>query len=635
MRKILLAVMLLAAFAPRVFAASIGVEQGISSPATANGGGGAGGAQTLPAHNYATGTDATGKLTSAQPSDADLSITDITTNDLSTSAHGFSPRAPNDTSKFLRGDATWAVPTGTTSGTVNTGTVGNSSYYSGTTAVSPVANEFHAGSGTLAAAIAKCPQVAWQANHAYSLQDAIVDSNGNTQIVTTAGTSGTPDPPTWATTLAATTADGTGTLVWKVLANTAGAPSQNCTVIIDPQQLNAAPNAILLGATTKYSVTLLSMGGGVNCTDTGGAGHSCIVVGNNGHLIGPAGQGNPATQRGFVVVAPSTASIDAEVESYSGYLASVLGLKNQQANFDVENVNVTSNASATINKAVFWESSIDGEGYVSNSYIGDGPAGAISLLVDDKPTGTAVTGLWNNLTFNNVWVAMGADAYAVKVVCSSLGGINFVWTGGAVSDGTTSNAAGMMTFVGTGSNICSGFLLNGLYAESKTGQTGDFLQLTDVTNFVAHAANFNGGPALTNCVSISGTAANLDQVHIDGRSTAGQCTNVVNNAVTGNLLTYTTNGAFKYDWSRAGSQPINQIGGLVNPFGPGGQGLYYSAAGTALPACSATYARYFECVSDATACTSGTTYASGGSTACLLQCSNSGLAWKETGVACQ
>lgn len=38
--------------------------------------------------------------------------TDVTTLDVSTSAHGLVPKAPNDTTKFLRGDATWAVPLG-------------------------------------------------------------------------------------------------------------------------------------------------------------------------------------------------------------------------------------------------------------------------------------------------------------------------------------------------------------------------------------------------------------------------------------------------------------------------------------------------------------------------------------------
>lgn len=49
------------------------------------------------------------------PRDSTVQFTDIVTNDVSTSKHGFVPKAPNDTAKYLRGDATWA--------TVSAGTV--------------------------------------------------------------------------------------------------------------------------------------------------------------------------------------------------------------------------------------------------------------------------------------------------------------------------------------------------------------------------------------------------------------------------------------------------------------------------------------------------------------------------------
>lgn len=41
-----------------------------------------------------------------------LSLSDVATGDVSTAAHGFAPKAPNDVTKFLRGDATWAGPAG-------------------------------------------------------------------------------------------------------------------------------------------------------------------------------------------------------------------------------------------------------------------------------------------------------------------------------------------------------------------------------------------------------------------------------------------------------------------------------------------------------------------------------------------
>jgi hypothetical protein len=54
------------------------------------------------------GTPSSGTLTNCTGyTDANLSTSDVATNDVSTSKHGFCPKAPNDTTKFLRGDATW------------------------------------------------------------------------------------------------------------------------------------------------------------------------------------------------------------------------------------------------------------------------------------------------------------------------------------------------------------------------------------------------------------------------------------------------------------------------------------------------------------------------------------------------
>lgn len=46
-------------------------------------------------------------------SESNLTTSDVTTLDVSTSKHGFAPKAPNDITKFLRGDGSWAVPTST------------------------------------------------------------------------------------------------------------------------------------------------------------------------------------------------------------------------------------------------------------------------------------------------------------------------------------------------------------------------------------------------------------------------------------------------------------------------------------------------------------------------------------------
>jgi hypothetical protein len=53
----------------------------------------------------------------AQVKDSDLAVSDVTTNNVSISAHGFAPKAPNDTTKFLRAGnpPSWEVVGGSTS----------------------------------------------------------------------------------------------------------------------------------------------------------------------------------------------------------------------------------------------------------------------------------------------------------------------------------------------------------------------------------------------------------------------------------------------------------------------------------------------------------------------------------------
>lgn len=45
-------------------------------------------------------------------SDATITITDITTNDVSITKHGFAPKAPNDSTKYLDGTGVYSTPSG-------------------------------------------------------------------------------------------------------------------------------------------------------------------------------------------------------------------------------------------------------------------------------------------------------------------------------------------------------------------------------------------------------------------------------------------------------------------------------------------------------------------------------------------
>ena len=114
---------------------------------------------------------------------------------------------------------------------------------------------------------------AWSASTAQVVGNLIVDSNGNTQKCTTAGTTGS-STPTWARTLGATTND--GTVVWTLIAIGAAA-GQQC---IDSNGNIQTATAITLpswAATTAYAqgaLVLDSNGNTQRCTTAGTSGGS-------------------------------------------------------------------------------------------------------------------------------------------------------------------------------------------------------------------------------------------------------------------------------------------------------------------------------------------------------------------------
>lgn len=89
----------------------------------------------------------------------------------------------------------------------------------------------------------------WASSHAYAIGNLIVDSNGNIQRCTTAGTSGG-SHPSWATTLNTTTSD-SSPLVWTLVAlHTAPTPMiSHLTVPSFPFNLNA-------GYSGTYTLTM-------------------------------------------------------------------------------------------------------------------------------------------------------------------------------------------------------------------------------------------------------------------------------------------------------------------------------------------------------------------------------------------
>jgi len=100
------------------------------------------------------------------------------------------------------------------------------------------------------------PPLAWAKSHAYSKGAEILDSNKNLELVTTAGTSGTPNAPAWNLTVGLTTHDGTGTLIWTNVGPppTAAMAAAGGTsgIIVD----NTVGSGTLTGASQVYFSTL-------------------------------------------------------------------------------------------------------------------------------------------------------------------------------------------------------------------------------------------------------------------------------------------------------------------------------------------------------------------------------------------
>jgi hypothetical protein len=64
------------------------------------------------AHEWIDSISTAGTPHLSQPAESDLSLTDITTNDVSIARHGLAPKAPNDATKYLDGTGAYSVPPG-------------------------------------------------------------------------------------------------------------------------------------------------------------------------------------------------------------------------------------------------------------------------------------------------------------------------------------------------------------------------------------------------------------------------------------------------------------------------------------------------------------------------------------------
>jgi hypothetical protein len=532
--------------------------------------------------------------------------------------------------------------TGTGGGVNAPAQPGNPTYYASTTnQVSSIPLIVHAGSGTLAAAFAAVPQNHWAPSTLYKLGTLIYDGTNTWRetaaTATTQCTSGSGSSPLSGTTISTTVSnDGTGGdaasgCSWQLTVFGAAAPSSKSMVIGDPGNTYTVSSAMLIGGemgTTSNDQTLLLDNASVNCTGTGAStttGYDCLLVGNKGHLRGTSIQGS-------TVGASSAFAGDALVEGFDGYLKDRLSITTYiQPNIDIQRLAIGSN-NGTYAKAQIWLPSIEGQGLLRDINMTSGPSGATGILLDDT---ISATSQWNNIEFDNIYIGMHALTKGMDIECGTSGGEGLTVNSSAMTDATSASPT-YLTVNGSVAHGCYGVNFTGTYFEGpSTGASGTANGvLLNYTNFRGSQISFNsgGGPAFNNDINITHSNG---LIHIDGYANNG--TDVINDTSQTPTYVNTAQGGFSYEallTTTKSSHPTRNFDGLVNPFGPGATGVYYSAAGTAIPACAAKIARNFACVSDSTACTSGTTYASGGSTLCLVECNTAGALWKETGVAC-
>jgi hypothetical protein len=118
----------------------------------------------------------------------------------------------------------------------------------------PIENWGIANDGTAVVPVVGTSRVAWNANTYYSIAGAIIDTNGNLQMTTTAGTSGAVTP-TWATVVGNSTTD--GTVTWIMIQTAASMVWAAHTSYVSQSTFSLSSVAAASGGHTVYTGTIV------------------------------------------------------------------------------------------------------------------------------------------------------------------------------------------------------------------------------------------------------------------------------------------------------------------------------------------------------------------------------------------
>lgn len=443
----------------------------------------------------------------------------------------------------------------------------------------------------------------WEASHAYLVGQVIYDGAA-TEYVSTAGTSGTPTHPTWATTPGATTPDGTGSLVWTVITDSTFASGrltgrgqeydiEGCRTAANVASTAHVNNVIRAGGVQGGKITILGDDVSSLSNETtkalGGTGGSDGLSGSIGIMI------DPGQNSGFCTASGQP-------------LPCCTGSTTGTCGTDVAGADNTCC------------------GVIERTFLAPG-------------TPSVATGPYAGLYLNSVDnIKILSDQWA-----------DIAGTGNAAL--AIVNASRAVTFDNNYFEVNSGA---GAPTNGQMATGADALQIDNVHSFTESNDFFgkNGHSAITNCVHIEG--ASTYRVHLQGDGINLPCTNQVANDLSpgDNILGSGFGPAFDYDYSNPTTTSATPR--AFNMFKTG----YYMAnahcTGPAAPiACCtglnagnctavptgttvAAYEGAFICAADSDACTNGTAYSNSGlhATKCLLQFNAAGTAWSETGLNC-
>ncbi len=213
--------------------------------------------------------------------DATLTFTDITTNNSSTAKHGFLKKLNNDATYYMDGTGNWSVPAGGGgSGTVNSGTIGQLTWYASTgAAVSGNANAtISSGALTLGqtGSVIGTLVLSGNTSGAVTIIPQAAAGTWNFNLPTTAGTAGQvltsqgggSNAMTW-TNAGTGTVTGPGSSTDTALARwngTGGTAVQNTGILVDGSNNMSGIGTILTAAHTITSSSATALAVGANGT---------------------------------------------------------------------------------------------------------------------------------------------------------------------------------------------------------------------------------------------------------------------------------------------------------------------------------------------------------------------------------